>query len=62
MNIVIACVFLISFSFIFSSSEIAIFSLSRLQLKKIKDQSEHMFGRIRTLIHEIVLSPLFQTR
>jgi putative hemolysin len=52
MNIVIACVFLISFSFIFSSSEIAIFSLSRLQLKKIKDQSEHMFGRIRTLIHD----------
>jgi putative hemolysin len=52
MNIIAACVILISFSFIFSSSEIAIFSLSRLQLKKIKDQSEHMFGRIRTLIND----------
>lgn len=43
---------LISISFIFSSSEIALFSLSRLQLKKIKDQSEPLFKRIRTLIQD----------
>ncbi len=52
MNVVIICLLLISFSFVFSSSEIAIFSLSRLQLKKIKDQSEPLFKRLRTLIHD----------
>jgi putative hemolysin len=52
MNIILACFILITFSFIFSSSEIAIFSLSRLQLKKIKDQSEPVFNRIRTLIQD----------
>ncbi len=52
MNVILACIFLITLSFIFSSSEIAIFSLSRLQLKKIKDQSEPLFRRIRTLIHD----------
>jgi len=52
MNVIVICFILISFSFIFSSSEIAIFSLSRLQLKKIKDQSEPMFARIRTMIHD----------
>jgi putative hemolysin len=52
MNVLLACLILISFSFIFSSSEIAIFSLSRLQLKKIKDQSEPLFQRIRTLIND----------
>jgi CBS domain containing-hemolysin-like protein len=41
---------MISIAFILSSSEIAIFSLSRLELKKIKDQSEPVFRRIRTLI------------
>ncbi len=52
MNVIVACMVLISFSFIFSSSEIAIFSLSRLQLKKLKDQSEPVFNRIRTLIND----------
>jgi CBS domain containing-hemolysin-like protein len=46
------CVFLVSCAFVLSSSEIAIFSLSRMQLKKIKDQSEPLFRRIRTLIHD----------
>lgn len=52
MNIVVICIFLIIFSFIFASSEIAIFSLSRLQLKKIKDQSEPLFKKLRTLIQD----------
>jgi len=43
---------LICCSFILSSSEIAIFSLSRIQLKKIKDQSEPLFRRIRRLIND----------
>ncbi len=46
------CLFLISCSFVLSSSEIAIFSLSRMQLKKIKDQSEPLFRRIRRLIQD----------
>ena len=45
---------LISISFILSSSEIAIFSLSRVQLRKIRDQSEPLFRRIRTLIQDSV--------
>jgi putative hemolysin len=52
MNVVTICLLLISFSFVFASSEIAIFSLSRLQLKKIKDQSEPLFNRLRTLIQD----------
>ena len=52
MNVILTCIILISFSFIFASSEIAIFSLSRVQLKKIKDQSEPLFQRIRILIHD----------
>jgi CBS domain containing-hemolysin-like protein len=43
---------LITCSFIFSASEIALFSLSRVQLKKIKDQSEASFKKIRTLISD----------
>jgi len=52
MNILFLCLLLITCSFIFSASEIALFSLSRLQLKQIKDQSEVLFRRIRTLIHD----------
>ncbi len=52
MNVVMICLLLIGFSFVFASSEIAIFSLSRLQLKKIKDQSEPLFKRLRTLIQD----------
>ena len=52
MNVVLICLLLISFSFVFASSEIAIFSLSRLQLKKIKVQSEPLFKRLRTLIQD----------
>ncbi len=52
MPTTLLCLILISFSFILSSSEIAIFSLSRVQLKKIKDQSEPLFRRIRTLIND----------
>ena len=48
------CLILVIFSFIFSASEIAIFSLSRFQLKQIKDQSETLFLRIRTLIHDSI--------
>lgn len=51
-NIVVICLLLISLAFIFSASEIAIFSLSRLQLKKIKDQSEQVFKRLRILIQD----------
>jgi len=50
MPTTLLCLILISCAFILSSSEIAIFSLSRVQLKKIKDQSEPLFRRIRTLI------------
>jgi putative hemolysin len=50
MSITLLCLILICCSFMLSSSEIAIFSLSRVQLKKIKDQSEPLFRRIRTLI------------
>ncbi|NDF14195.1 DUF21 domain-containing protein [bacterium] len=50
--IVTLSAFLICCSFILSSSEIAIFSLSRVQLKKIKDQSEPLFRRIRRLIND----------
>jgi CBS domain containing-hemolysin-like protein len=46
------CVFLVSCSFVLSSSEIALFSLSRVQLKRIKDESEPLFRRIRTLIQD----------
>ncbi len=46
------CVLLISCSFVLSSSEIALFSLSRVQLKRIKDESEPLFRRIRTLIQD----------
>jgi putative hemolysin len=52
MTILLICATLILCSFILSSSEIAIFSLSRLQLKKIKDQSESIFKRLRTLIQD----------
>jgi len=52
MNVISICLLLICFSFVFASSEIAIFSLSRLQLKKIKDQSEPLFQRLKTLIHD----------
>lgn len=41
---------LIICSFISSASEIALFSLTRVQLKKIKDQSEPLFRKIRILI------------
>ncbi len=54
MTTLLLCIFLISCSFVLSSSEIAIFSLSRVQLKKIKDQSEPVFRRIRTLIGDSV--------
>ena len=46
------CLMLISCSFVLSSSEIALFSLSRVQLKRIKDESEPLFRRIRTLIQD----------
>jgi putative hemolysin len=36
----------------FSASEIAVFSLSRMQLRKIKDQSEPLFNRLRMLIQD----------
>ena len=52
MPIGLLCLLLISFSFVLSSSEIAIFSLSRVQLKKIKDQSEPIFRKIRILIQD----------
>lgn len=39
-------------SSIFSASEIAVFSLSRVQLRKIKDQSEALFNRLRMLIQD----------
>jgi putative hemolysin len=52
MDTLILCLILITFSFIFSASEIALFSLSRFQLKQIKDQSEVLFRRIRTLIQD----------
>ena len=52
MNVLIICFLLISFSFVFASSEIAIFSLTRVQLKRIKDQSEPLFKRIRTMIQD----------
>jgi CBS domain containing-hemolysin-like protein len=52
MPFLLLCILLISCSFILSSSEIAIFSLSRVQLKQIKDQSEPLFRRIRALIQD----------
>jgi len=52
MNFTLLCVLLISLSFVFSSSEIAIFSLTRVQLKRIKDQSEPLFKKIRTMIQD----------
>lgn len=52
MNTLVLCIALMSCSFVFSASEIALFSLSRVQLKKIKDKSEPLFRRIRTLIHD----------
>jgi len=52
MNVLLTCFLLISFSFVFASSEIAIFSLTRVQLKRIKDQSEPLFKRIRTMIQD----------
>ena len=54
METVSLCLILITFSFIFSASEIALFSLSRFQLKQIKDQSETLFLRIRALIHDSI--------
>ncbi len=54
MDTVAICLLLIAFSFIFSASEIALFSLSRLQLRQIKDQSEALFRRIRTLISDSI--------
>jgi putative hemolysin len=36
----------------FSASEIAVFSLSRVQLRKIKEQSETLFNRLRMLIQD----------
>ena len=52
MNVFLECGFLIMLSGVFSSSEIAIFSLSRVQLKKIKVQSEPLFKKIRILIQD----------
>jgi putative hemolysin len=52
MNILFLCLVLITCSFIFSASEIALFSLSRFQLKQIKDQSDALFRRIRTLMQD----------
>ncbi len=49
MPTILLCIFLMSCSFVFSASEIAVFSLSRVQLKKIKDRSEDLFQKIRTL-------------
>ncbi len=54
MLITLLCVFLIGCSFTFSSSEIAVFSISRVQLKRIKDQSDTQFKRIRELIHDSI--------
>ena len=52
MSTPILCFLLICGSFILSSSEIALFSLSRLQLKKIKDHSNELFRKIRILIQD----------
>jgi len=52
MDTFLLCVFLIGCSSIFSASEIAVLSLSRVQLKKIKDQSEVLFQRLRMLIQD----------
>jgi putative hemolysin len=54
MNSLFLCLILISVSFIFSANEIAILSLSRVQLKQIKDQSETLFKRLRTLIQDSI--------
>ncbi len=54
MNTLFLCILLICGSFILSSSEIALFSLSRFQLKKIKDQSEPLFRRIRNLVQDSI--------
>jgi CBS domain containing-hemolysin-like protein len=54
MATLLPCLLLISCAFILSSSEIAIFSLSRMELKKIKARSEPVFRRIRTLIGDSV--------
>jgi putative hemolysin len=62
MNILVICVLLICSSFVFAASEIALFSLSRVQLKKIKDRSETLFRRLRTLINDsfgILITVLF---
>jgi putative hemolysin len=54
MLIGLICLVLIGGSFVLSSSEIAIFSLSRIQLKKIKNTSEPMFRRIRMLLQDSI--------
>ena len=54
MNIAFLCLLLITCSSIFSASEIALFSLSRLQLREIKEHSEVLFKRIRTLISDSI--------
>lgn len=51
---VFACLLLMLSSFVFSSSEIAIFSLSRVQLKKIKNQSELIFHRVKILLQDSI--------
>lgn len=53
-NTLLACIALITCSFIFSASEIALFSLSRIQLKKIKEQSEPLFRKIKKLLQDSI--------
>lgn len=53
-NTVLACLALITCSFVFSATEIALFSLSRVQLKKIKEQSESLFKKIRLLLQDSI--------
>jgi putative hemolysin len=52
METLLLCVLLMTCSFVFSASEIAVFSLSRVQLKRIKDRSEKTFKRLRTLVQD----------
>ena len=52
MTTLFICIFLIGCSFVFSASEIAVFSLSRVQLRKIKNHSEPLFKRLRSLIQD----------
>ncbi len=48
------CFLLIIGSAILSSSEIALFSLSRVQIKRLKDQSEIVFRRIKALLQDSI--------